>query len=189
MDGVRIWLQFQDVPNGMLRRTVGDPEFLQWLKREPLEQRRGIEYVSPHTLHITTLVQQENQRRKRVKEMSSQLTLSDPEDLELERMVDWARLTTTAQFYVKNKNNGLKEIGPTTPLVAKQKGWKSQKKEQLEIEQAKGPPPKKICTTVSSIPQWSKKSLKQHVRKVKENLTLLQQGKEEEAEVFVRNNT
>ena len=39
--------------------------------------------------------------------MSSQLTLSDPEDPELERMVDRARLTTTVQFYVKNKNNGL----------------------------------------------------------------------------------
>ena len=60
LDGVRIRLQFQDVPNGTLQKTVGDPEFLQWLKREPLEQRRGIEYVLPHTLHITTLIQQEN---------------------------------------------------------------------------------------------------------------------------------
>ena len=83
----------------------------------------------------------------------------------------------------------LTKIGPTTPLAAKQKGSKSQKKEQTETEPAKGPQPKKIHTTASSIPQWSKKSLKQHVRKVKENLTLLQQGKEEEAEVFVGYNT
>ena len=42
---------------------------------------------------------------------------------------------------------------------------------------------------MEEIPPWSKKSLTQHVRKVKETLTLLQQGKDEEAEVFVGNNT
>ena len=33
------------------------------------------------------------------------------------------------------------------------------------------------------------KLLKQHVKKIEENLTLIQQGKEEEVEVFIRNNT
>ena len=42
---------------------------------------------------------------------------------------------------------------------------------------------------MEEIPLWSKKSLTQHARKVKETLTLLQQGKDEEAEVFVGNNT
>ena len=37
---------------------------------------------------------------------------------------------------------------------------------------------------VADIPQWSKKSLRRHTRKVKENLKLLQQGKEEEAEII-----
>ena len=41
INGIRICLQFQDVLNKTLRRTVGDPEFLQWLKREPLQQRWG----------------------------------------------------------------------------------------------------------------------------------------------------
>ena len=42
---------------------------------------------------------------------------------------------------------------------------------------------------VEDIPPWSMISLTQHVRKVKETLTLLQQGKDEEAEVFIGNNT
>ena len=42
---------------------------------------------------------------------------------------------------------------------------------------------------VEDIPPWSKKSLTQHARKVKETLMLLQQGKYGEAEVFVGNNT
>ena len=61
LDGIRIRLQFQDVSNRTLQRTVGDPEFLQWLKREPLQQHCGVEHVTPHTLHLTTLVQPENQ--------------------------------------------------------------------------------------------------------------------------------
>ena len=36
--GMQIWLQFQDVSNMTLRKTVGDPEFLQWLKKEPPHQ-------------------------------------------------------------------------------------------------------------------------------------------------------
>ena len=42
LDGIRIRLQFQYVSNKTLRRTVGNPEFLQWLKREPLQQRCGV---------------------------------------------------------------------------------------------------------------------------------------------------
>ena len=42
---------------------------------------------------------------------------------------------------------------------------------------------------VEDIPPWSKKSLTQHARKVKETLMLLKQGKDRVAEVFVGNNT
>ena len=101
LDGIRIRLQFQDVSNRTLRRTVGDLEFLQWLKMEPLQQCRGVELVMPHTLHLTTLVQRENERRKGFKKMSFKPTLSDSEDQEIERMVNRARITTTAQFYVE----------------------------------------------------------------------------------------
>ena len=41
---------------------------------------------------------------------------------------------------------------------------------------------------MEEIPPWSKNSLTQHAGKVKETLTLLQQGKEE-AEIFIGNNT
>ena len=41
---------------------------------------------------------------------------------------------------------------------------------------------------VEDIPPWSRQSLKQHTGKVKEVLTLLQQGNEE-AKIFVGNNT
>ena len=98
--------------------------------------------------------------------MSFQPTISDSEDQGMERMVNQARITTAAQFYIKDDKEGLMEIGPV-----------------------KEPPAKKMCITLSNIPQWSKKSLKQHVKKIEENLTLIQQGKEEEAEVFVGNNT
>ena len=98
-------------------------------------------------------------------------------------MVNRARLTTTAQFYDKDKNNGLTEIGPTTQPAAKE-GSKTQKEGQTKTESNK-----RKSAIVTGIPQWSKKSLRQHARKVKENLTLLQQGQEEEAEVFIGNNT
>ena len=78
------------------------------------------------------------------------------------------------------------EIGPTlsptkigpTGLPAGKVGLKTQKREQPKIE-----------PIVEEIPPWSKKSLTQHARKVKETLTLLWQGKDEKAEVFVGNNT
>ena len=41
---------------------------------------------------------------------------------------------------------------------------------------------------MEDIPPWSRKSLKQYAGKVKETLTLLQQGKDE-AEIFIGNNT
>ena len=59
----------------------------------------------------------------------------------------------------------------------------------MEMELAKEPPAKKTRIMVSNIPQLSKKSLKQHVKKIEENLTLIKQGREEEVEVFVGNNT
>ena len=82
--------------------------------------------------------------------------------------------------------DGLTEIGPTflpteigpTCLPAVKARSKTRKRGQPKTE-----------PIVEEIPPWSKKSLTQHARKVKETLTLLQQGKDEEAEVFVGNNT
>ena len=97
-----------------------------------------------------------------------------------------AWLTTTAKFYDKDKKDGLTKIGPTlspmkigpTGLPAVEAGSKTRKKGQPKAE-----------PIVEEIPLWSKKSLTQHTRKEKETLTLLQQGKYEEVEVFVGNNT
>ena len=44
-------------------------------------------------------------------------------------------------------------------------------------------------TTIEDLKQWSKRSLKQQVKKIEENLNLIQQGKEEDAEIFIGNNT
>ena len=98
--------------------------------------------------------------------MSFQPTLSEPEDQEVERMVSRARITTTVQFYDRDKKEGLTEIGAV-----------------------KKPPAKKMHIKLSHIPQWSKQSLKQQVKKIEENLNLLQQGKEEDLEIFISNNT
>ena len=95
-----------------------------------------------------------------------QPTLADSEDREMEWMVNRARITTAAQFYDRDKKEGLTEIGAETE-----------------------PPAKKTRIVWSNIPHWSKESLDRHVKKVEENLELIQQGKEEDAEVFVRNNT
>ena len=129
------------------------------------------------------MVQQEKQKEKGSKTFSFQPTTPDTEDPELERMVSRARLTTTALFYDRDKNEGLTEIGPTTQPAVKE-GSKTQMKGQTKTESNK-----RKSAIVTGIPQWSKKSLRQHARKVKENLTLLQQGKEKEADVFIRNNT
>ena len=81
-------------------------------------------------------------------------------------MIDWARIKAAAQFYNKNWKEGLTEIETAAEHLAK-----------------------KTCIISSDIPQWSKKSLEQHVKKVEENLELLQWGKEEDAEVFIGNST
>ena len=79
--------------------------------------------------------------------MSFQST-TDTEDLELERMVSQARLMTTAQFYGRDKNKGLTELGPTV-LPAIKDGPKTLRKGQARTE-----------SIVADIPQWSKKSLR-----------------------------
>ena len=58
-----------------------------------------MDWVSPHTLHLSNVVQQENQRRRTFKKMTFQPTLSNSEDQEMERMVNQARITMVAQFY------------------------------------------------------------------------------------------
>lgn len=73
---------------------------------------------------------------------------------------------TAAQFYDKEEKEGLIEIGAVKEL-----------------------PAKKMRITLSNIPQWSKRSLKQQVKKIEENLNLIQQGKEEYAEIFIGNDT
>ena len=60
---------------------VGDPEFIQWLQKEPPKQRRGIEDSPPHTLHV---IQQEKPKEKESKTMSVQPPRQDEEDPELE---------------------------------------------------------------------------------------------------------
>ena len=98
------------------------------------------------------------------------------EDPELERLINQARLTTTAQFYDKDEKARLTEIRPTG-LPTNAVKPKTKKRERPKIE-----------PIVEDIPPWSKKSLTQYAGKVKEMLTLLQQGKEE-AKIFVGNNT
>ena len=83
---------------------------------------------------------------------------------------------TAAQFDDKDEKAGLTEIGPTGPPKNK-----ARPKTKKRVKP-------KIAPIVEDIPPWSKKSLTQHVGKVKETLTLLQQGIEE-AKVFVGNNT
>ena len=90
--------------------------------------------------------------------------------------MNWARLTTTAQFYDKDEKAGLIEIRPTGPPTTKGRP-KNKRKDWPELE-----------PIVEDIPPWSRQSLKQHAGKVKEMLTLLQQGKEE-AKIFIGNNT
>ena len=87
-----------------------------------------------------------------------------------------ARHTATAQFYDKDEKARLTEIDPTGPPT-NEAGLRARKRERPKIE-----------PIVEDIPPWSKKSLTQYAGKVKETLTLLQQGKEE-AKIFVRNNT
>ena len=58
----------------------------------------------------------------------------------------------------------------------------------MEIGAEIKPLAKKTLIVWSNIPHWSRESLDQHVKKVEENLQLIQQGKEKDAEVFVRNN-
>ena len=143
---------------------VGDSEFVQWLQKEPPKQRRGMEDSPPHTLHV---IQQEKQREKKSKKMLVQTPRQDKEDSELEQLFNQARLMTTAQFYDKDEKAGLTEIGPTG-LPTSEVRPKTRKRIRPKME-----------LIVEDIPPWSKKSLTQHARKVKETLTLLQQEKEE----------
>ena len=86
------------------------------------------------------------------------------------------RLTTAAQFYDKDDQAGLTEIGPTgLPAL------------EAAPNNKRGTGPK-VEPTIEEIPPWSQNSLEKHAGKVKETLTLLQQGKEE-AEIFIGNNT
>ena len=63
LGGTEVQLQFQDASNETLRNTIEDPEFLWWLEREPVQQRRGVDRVYPHarvcpyTLHQAGVVQ------------------------------------------------------------------------------------------------------------------------------------
>ena len=65
-------------------------------------------------------------------------------------MVNRARLTTTAQFYDKDNQEGLTLIG-------------------TEVE----PPPKNTWILWMDIPDWSRSLLKCHIKKIEENLELL----------------
>ena len=91
--GIRVQLLFQEAS----QRTVGDPEFLLWLKKEPLHQQRRVDGIAPHTLHLAKVVQQENQRRRMFKKMTFQSTMLDTKSRDGQK-VKWTRITTTAQF-------------------------------------------------------------------------------------------
>ena len=85
-------------------------------------------------------------------------------------------MTTAAQFYDKDDQAGLTEIGPTgLPAL------------EAAPNNKRGTGPK-VEPIIEEIPPWSQNSLEKHAGKVKETLTLLQQGKEE-AEIFIWNNT
>ena len=128
------------------------------LQKEPPEQKGGIENSLPHTLHV---IQQEKLKGKETKETSGQTSRQEEEDPELERLVNRARLTTTAQFYDKDEKARLTKIGPTGPPATEGRP-KNKRKERPEME-----------PIVEEIPPWSRLSLKQHAGKVKEMFTLL----------------
>ena len=125
---------------------MGDSEFVQWLQKEPPNQRRGIDNSPPHTLHV---IQQEKLRKKKSKEMLGQTPRQEEEDPELEQLMNQARLTTRVQFYDKDKKAGLTEIGPTGPPTNEARP-RTRRRERPNIE-----------PIVEDIPPWSKKLLKQ----------------------------
>ena len=108
---------------------MGDSEFVEWLQKEPPEQRRGTEDSPPHTLHV---IQQEKPREKKLKKMLVQTPRQVEEDPELERLINQARLATTAQFYDRDEKAGLTEIGPTGPRTNKGKP-KTNKRDRPKI--------------------------------------------------------
>ena len=54
LDGIQVRLQFQDVSNATLQRTIGDPEFLPLLKKETTTQTmwNGV-CITPHLTPCT----------------------------------------------------------------------------------------------------------------------------------------
>ena len=84
-------------------------------------------------------------------------------------MVDRTKLVTAAQYYAKDGNEGLVEIGG--------------ERDKAPRARKAGPEPK-----LGSIPPWSKQSMETNADEVKKTPELIQQGKEE-AEMFVGNNT
>ena len=122
-------------------------------------------WVSPHTLHLSNVVQQENQRRKTFKKIAAQQTTSDTEDQQRARMGNQAKCTTLVQLHNREEQERATGIGTEARI-----------------------PAKKTHFIWSDIPHWSRKSLDQHVKKVEENLELIK-SKEEDAKVFVGNNT
>ena len=90
----------------------------------------------------------------------------------MERLVDQARLTTAAQFYDRNEKAGLIEINPA--------GGNELKRSKTARSGTRPKP--------ENISPWSKESVERHAEKIRETLTLLQQGRDD-AEIFVGNNT
>ena len=58
------------------------------------------------TLHLTNAVQQENQSRRTFKKTTFQPTVPDTEGREMERMVNWTRITTAARFRDRDEKEG-----------------------------------------------------------------------------------
>ena len=89
------------------------------MQKEPASQRRGVEESSPHTLHLIKGPQEEVQ---------------EEEDPEVKRMVDRAKMVTAAQYYVKDGNEGLVEIGA-------EGGWKPPERKMSSEPEANSIPP------------------------------------------------
>ena len=72
LDGVWIQLQFKDAADAMPQETVANLEVLQRLKETLLHPQRKRDGVTPHTLHLSQRVQQNNPEGSMRRETTSQ---------------------------------------------------------------------------------------------------------------------
>ena len=80
--------------------------------------------VLHHPLHLAHVIQ-ENPRQRPVKRKLTPPEIPDHMDQEVEKLIDQAKITTTAQFYDKDWKDGLTEIGanPESPVKKTHVMW------------------------------------------------------------------